>query len=195
MHKLIPAERIENKIYLIRSQKVMLDRDLASLYEVDAIRLREQVKRNIRRFPSDFMFRLSSTEVAVMVSQNAIPSRRQLGGHLPFVFTEHGILMLSSILRSQRAIDVNIQIMRTFTKLRKMLINFRGLREKVEEMEKKYDKQFKVVFDAIRELIMPPAKPPLKIGFLRDREQIHNSSFNITEFSNIKNQSGSKRSK
>jgi hypothetical protein len=121
MNKLIPMERIESKIYLIRGQKVMLDKDLAALYQVKPIRLREQVKRNKTRFPADFMFQLNKKETAVMLSQNAIPSRKQLGGFLPYAFTEHGILMLSSVLNSERAIQVNIQIMRAFTRLRQII--------------------------------------------------------------------------
>ena len=163
---LIPKEIIERKIYLIRGQKVMLDRDLAVLYGVKAIRLREQVKRNKKRFPEDFMFQLNTKETQTMVSQNAIPSQKHLGGYLPYVFTEQGVAMLSSVLNSERAILVNIQIMRTFTKLRKMLLTHVDLKRKIEDMEKKYDKQFKIVFEAIQELISPKEeKPKRRIGF------------------------------
>ncbi|HKA53771.1 MAG TPA: ORF6N domain-containing protein [Candidatus Binatia bacterium] len=157
---------IERRIYLIRKQKVMLDTDLAELYGVRSIRLREQVKRNRERFPEDFMFRLSNKEVDVMVSQNAIPSRQHLGGSLPYVFTQEGVAMLSSVLRSERAVQVNIAIMRTFVKLREMLATHKDLAEKLEALEKKYDRQFKVVFDAIRRL-MEPEEPPKQrqIGF------------------------------
>jgi len=121
MKSLIPAEVIERKIYLIRGQKVMLDKDLAVLYGAKQIRLREQVKRNIRRFPEDFMFQLDEKEIDFMVSQNAIPSRKYLGGSKPYVFTEQGVAMLSTVLNSERAIEVNIHIMRAFLKLREMI--------------------------------------------------------------------------
>ena len=162
---LIPQEIIQNKIYFIRGLKVMLDKDLAALYEVKPIRLREQVKRNIRRFPSDFMFQLSETEADVMVSHFAIPSKKHLGGHLPYAFTEHGILMLSSVLNSERAIEANIQIMRTFTKLRRLMIEHTDLRKKIEAMESKYDHQFKIVFEAIKALLEPLQKSKKRIGF------------------------------
>ena len=119
---IVQQEVIRNKIFLLRGVKVMLDKDLAVLYGVKPIRLREQVKRNIRRFPPDFMFQLNTKETDVMVSQNAIPSKKHLGGYLPYAFTEHGILMLSSVLNSERAVEVNIQIMRTFTKLRQLML-------------------------------------------------------------------------
>lgn len=164
--KLIPQEAIQNQIFLLRSQKIMLDKDLAALYGVKPIRLREQVKRNINRFPSDFMFQLTEREVEAMVSHFAIPSRQHLGGHLPYAFTEHGILMLSSVLASERAVEVNIQIMRTFTKLRRLMLEHSDLRRKIEAMEKKYDHQFKIVFQAIKELLEPPPpKPKGPIGF------------------------------
>ncbi|MDI6751755.1 MAG: ORF6N domain-containing protein, partial [bacterium] len=119
MNSLVPIERIENKILLIRGQKVMLDRELAELYEVPTRRLNEQVKRNIRRFPEDFMFQLTKEEFENWKSQIAISNSERMGlRHKPYAFTEHGILMLSSVLNSERAILVNIQIMRTFTKLR-----------------------------------------------------------------------------
>jgi hypothetical protein len=169
MSSLVPVERIESKILLIRGQKVMLDRDLAHLYGVKPIRLREQVKRNKRRFPEDFMFQLTKEEADFLVSQNAIPSKQSLGGFLPYVFTEQGVAMLSSVLNSERAISVNIQIMRAFTKLRRLLASNEDLRRKIEAMENKYDAQFKVVFDVIRSLMAPPTKEQKKIGF-RDRE-------------------------
>ena len=153
---LIPAERIERAILLIRGQKVMLDRDLAKLYGVRAIALRQQVSRNKRRFPADFMFRLSEDEVETMVSQNVIPSRRSLGGSLPYAFTQEGVAMLSSVLRSERAVLVNIEIMRTFVHLREMLASSLELARRLDELEKKYDTQFRAVFDAIRQLMAPP---------------------------------------
>ena len=162
---LIAQEAIASKIYLIRGRKIMLDRDLAQLYGVKSIRLREQVKRNIKRFPNDFMFQLNQEEADILVSQNAIPSKRSLGGYLPYVFTEQGIAMLSSILNSERAIMVNIQIMRTFVRIKEMLMTHKDLQRKIEEMERKYDQQFKVVFDTIKQLIKEEAKPKRTIGF------------------------------
>jgi len=166
MDRVISAEKIENKIFQIRGKRVMLDKDLAVLYGVKSIALRQQVKRNRERFPEDFMFQLTEEEVKIMVSQNVIPSIQSLGGYLPFTFTEQGVAMLSSVLRSRRAVLVNIQVMRAFVSLKRMLLTNAGLRRKIEEMEKKYDKQFVIVFEAIKRLLEPPPlkeKPP--IGF------------------------------
>ena len=154
-NSLIPAERIERAILFIRGQKVMLDRDLATLYGVKAIALRQQVSRNEARFPSDFMFRLSREEADALVSQNVIPSKRSLGGSLPYAFTQEGVAMLSSVLRSERAVLVNIEIMRTFVRLRQMLASNVELTRRLNELEKKDDGQFRVVFDAIRQLTDP----------------------------------------
>ncbi len=162
---LIPAEQIEARIFWLRDKKVMLDKDLARLYQVKPIALRQQVKRNIDRFPNDFMFQLTEEEAEILVSQNVIPSKKSLGGHLPYAFTEQGVAMLSSVLKSKRAIMVNIQIMRAFAKLREMLISNAELKQKIEAMEAKYDKQFKVVFDTLHQLIVPQVKPRPKIGF------------------------------
>ena len=142
----------------------MLDRDLAELYSVRTIALRQQVKRNKDRFPHDFMFQLSKPEAELLVSQNVIPSRRSLGGSLPYVFTQEGVAMLSSVLRSARAVQVNIAIMRAFVRLREAL--------KLNALEKKYDEQFKAVFAAIRQL-REPAKPPKRqqIGFQTKKKQ------------------------
>lgn len=166
MDKTIAVEKIENKIFQIRGKRVMLDKDLAVLYDVKPIALRQQVKRNRERFPEDFMFQLTEGEVKVMVSQNVIPSKQTLGGYLPYAFTEQGIAMLSSVLRSRRAILVNIQIMRAFVNLRRIALTYAGLKHKIEEMEKKYDKQFAIVFRTIKQFLEPPPvkeKPP--IGF------------------------------
>lgn len=171
METTVPVEVIERKILFIRGQKVMLDKDLALLYGVKPIRLREQVKRNLKRFPDDFMFQLADKEIDFMVSQNAIPSRKHLGGYNPYVFTEQGVAMLASVLNSERAIQVNIEIMRTFVRLRRMLASNRELARKLDDLEKKYDTQFKVVFDAIRQLMEPPKKQRKRIGFLRDKEE------------------------
>ena len=170
MNELIPIERIEAKILLIRGQKVMLDRDLAELYEVKPIALRQQVKRNIKRFPEDFMFQLTKEEAELLVSHFVIPSKRSLGGYLPYAFTEQGVAMLSSVLNSERAILVNIQIMRAFTKLKKILESHEDIRKKIEAMENKYDAQFKVVFDAIKSLMTPPSKEMKKIGFRQGKD-------------------------
>jgi hypothetical protein len=162
----IPAGRIEKAILLFRDQKVMLDRDLAALYGVRPIALRQQVRRNAERFPPDFMFQLSDEEAELLVSQTVIPSRRSLGGSLPYAFTQEGIAMLSSVLRSPRAVQVNIAIMRAFVRLREMLAAHKDLARKLEALEKKYDAQFKMVFDAIRQLMAPPHEPKRgRIGF------------------------------
>jgi phage regulator Rha-like protein len=161
----IPAERVERRILLIRGQKVMLDSDLAELYGVETKVLMQAMKRNMDRFPADFTFRLSRQEFRILRSQFVTSS--QWGGrrYPPYAFTEEGVAMLSSVLRSERAVQVNIAIMRAFVKLREMLASNRDLARRLDEMEKKYDVQFKVVFDAIRELMKPPEKPRRKIGF------------------------------
>jgi len=164
----IPDERIISRIFIIRGTKVMIDRDLAILYGVKAIVLRQAVKRNIKRFPSDFMFQIKMEEVKIMVSQNVIPSIQHLGGYLPYVFTEQGVAMLSSILNSERAIEVNIQIIRSFIKLRELLATNKEIREKIEAMEMKYDKHLKDIFEALRRLIVQEEKPKKMIGFLRE---------------------------
>ena len=133
----IPVERIERAILVIRGHKVMLDRDLAELYGVKAIALRQQVSRNEVRFPPDFSFRLSPEEAETLVSQNVIPSRRSLGGSLPYAFTQEGVAMLSSVLRSERAVLVNIEIMRTFVRLREMLASNVELARRLDDLEKK----------------------------------------------------------
>jgi hypothetical protein len=162
----IPAERIEKAILSLRGQKVMLDRDLAELYGVRAIALRQQVKRNRERFPEDFMFQLTPEEAEALVSQNVIPSLRSLGGSLPYAFTQEGVAMLSSVLRSQRAVEVNIAIMRAFVRLRELLASHKDLARKLGELEKKFDEQFQVVFEAIRHLMASdPPEPKRRIGF------------------------------
>lgn len=159
---LVPIERIERKILLIRGQKVMLDKDLAGLYDVETKQLTRQVRRNIKRFPKDFMFRLRKEEfLRCQIGTSKRGGRR----YLPYAFTEQGVAMLSSVLSSERAILVNIQIMRAFTKLREMAIGYAKLKRKIEAMERKYDRQFKVVFDAIRKLLEPPPQPKRQIGF------------------------------
>lgn len=164
--QLIPQEIIESKILFIRRKKVMLDRDLAILYEVPTRRLNEQVKRNIERFPEDFMFRLTKNEFENWRSHFAISNSQKIGlRYRPYVFTEQGVAMLSSVLNSKIAIHVNIQIMRTFTKLREIIMSHKDLQRKIEDIEKRYDYQFKVIFDAIKELLRPVEEPKGKIGF------------------------------
>ena len=169
MASLVPVEVIERKIYFIRGHKVMLDSDLAELYSVPTKRLNEQVRRNKKRFPPDFMLELSSEEAESLRSQFATSKR---GGrrYLPHAFTEQGVAMLSTVLNSERAIEVNIQIMRTFVKLREMIASHKDLAGRLDELEKKYDKQFSIVFEAIRQLMIPPEPKQKKIGFLRDDE-------------------------
>jgi len=166
MNELVPIEVIVRKIYLIRGQKVMLDRDLAKLYGVEVKQLKRQVRRNIERFPEDFMFEVTIGEYKSVRSQFGTLKKGEHSKYLPYAFTEHGILMLSSVLNSKRAIAVNIQIMRTFTKLNKMALSYKDLKEKIEKMESKYDKQFRIVFQAMKQLLEPPPVPPQrKIGF------------------------------
>jgi hypothetical protein len=167
VRELVPAEVIERRILLIRGHKVMLDTHLAELYEVTTSRLNEAVKRNLRRFPDDFMFQLDEEETRFLTSQFAI-SKRGRGGRrtLPYVFTEQGVAMLSTVLNSERAIVVNIAIMRTFVRLRQILATHRQLAERLAALEKKYDGSFKVVFDALHRLIMPRTRPKRPIGFI-----------------------------
>lgn len=164
----IPDEVVMNKIYLIRGHKVMLDRDLAELYGVKAIRLREQVKRNQNRFPVNFMFQLDEKEVDGMVSQNAIPSRRHLGGSLPNAFTEHGVLMLANVLKSEQAIIMSIRIIEIFVKLRETLLTHKDILLKLEQLERKavkHDGEIKLIFKYLKELLSPKPEPMRKIGF------------------------------
>lgn len=169
MKEAIPQEVIEHKIFLIRGFKVILDKDLAYLYGVKPIVLRQQVKRNKERFPDDFMFHLTEEEANLLVSQNVIPSKQRLGGYLPYVFTEQGVAMLSGILHSKRAVHVNIVIMRTFVKLRQILSTHKELAHKLSELERKiekHDEEIRTIFEAIRQLMEPPPqKPKPKIGF------------------------------
>ena len=166
--KAIPHEVIEQKIFMIRGRKVMLDRDLAVLYGVETRYLKRQVRRNLDRFPTDFMFQLSREEFKDWRCQFVTSNSRDKMGlrYLPYAFSEPGVAMLSSVLNSKRAIQVNIQIIRTFIKLREMLLTHVELKRKIEAMERKYDQQFKVVFEAIRKLLEPPPeKPKRQIGF------------------------------
>jgi hypothetical protein len=165
MKEVIPVEIIERKIYLIRGQKVMLSSDLAELYGVEPRALVQAVKRNIERFPDDFMFQLNDAEFENLKSQIVTSSWGGLRRAAPYAFTEQGVAMLSSVLRSKRAIEVNIHIMRAFVKLRELMATHKDLARKLADIEKKYDAQFKVVFDAIRQLMAPPETKKRKIGF------------------------------
>ena len=170
---LIPVESIERSILLIRHHKVMLDSDLAELYGVTTKRLNEQVKRNRARFPEDFMFQLTASEAEILRSQIAT-SKKGGGGrrYRPYAFKEQGVAMLSSVLNSERAIQVNIEIMRAFVRLRRMLASHAVLARKLDVLEKKYNTQFKVVFDAIRELMRPPESKKRPIGFLVEEPRV-----------------------
>ncbi len=163
--EIIVQHVVEGKIFLFRGEKVMLDKDLAALYQVKPIALRQQVMRNKERFPMDFMFQLNDTEISQLVSQNVIASKSTLGGHKPYVFTEQGVAMLSSVLRSHRAVLVNVQIMRAFVRLRQILATHKDLAVKLTELEKKYDDQFEEVFEAIRQLMREEEKPRAPMGF------------------------------
>jgi hypothetical protein len=164
---LIPAERIERSILLMRGQKVMLDRDLAELYGVETRVLVQAVKRNIKRFPADFMFQLSKPELenwrSHFVTSN--PAAKMGLRRRPYAFTEQGVAMLSSVLHSDRAIDVNIAIMRAFVRLREMLASNANLARRLDELERKYDQQFSVVFEAIRQLMTPPSADKAEMGY------------------------------
>lgn len=160
-------ERIEKRILLLRGKKVMLDADLAELYGVLTKALNQAVRRNRDRFPPDFMFELTWEEVDVLRSrsQNVTLKKGKNIKYLPMVFTEQGVAMLSSILKSKQAVHVNIEIMRVFVHLREMLLDHKDLAQKLAQLEKRYDHQFKLVFDAIRQLMEPSPKSKIKIGF------------------------------
>lgn len=167
---IISDELVMNKIYVIRDHKVMLDRDLAELYGVKAIRLREQVKRNKERFPENFMMQLTEKEVEEMVSQNAIPSKQALGGALPYVFTEHGVLMLSNVLKSEKAIQMSIRIIEVFVKLREVILLHKDVSLLVEQVEKKLikqDEKIEILFTYLSKFIEKDDKPRAEIGFKR----------------------------
>jgi len=177
----IPEERIINKIYLIRGKKVMLDRDLAQLYNVETRALNQAVKRNESRFPGDFMFRLTTDELSDWRSQNVTSNKEKMGlRKLPFAFTEQGVAMLSSVLNSETAIDVNIQIIRIFTRIRELLITHADILIKIEQLEKKFivhdskmnkhEEDVKNIFAVLKELINEPNPPRQRIGFRRNNE-------------------------
>ena len=171
---LVPIELIQKKIKVIRGEKVMIDHDHAALYGVETKQLKRAVRRNVDRFPSDFMFELTREEYNSLRSQFGTLKRGAHSKYLPMVFTEQGVAMLSSVLNSDRAIEVNIAIMRAFVQLRKMIASNEELAGKVEELEHKiaqHDEDIGLIFEAIRELMTPPEKPPKKIGFkVSDRQ-------------------------
>lgn len=175
----VPREVIEQKILLIRGQKVMLDRDLAELYGVETRVLNQAVRRNRDRFPTDFMFSLEREEIK-RISQNVISSASRKDtlkfSKSVLVFTEQGVAMLSGVLNSKRAVQVNIAIMRTFVKLREMIATHKDLAQKLQQLEKKYDGQFQAVFDAIRLLIEVEEKPKRKIGYISESRAVYRMS-------------------
>ncbi len=162
---IIPIERIQQCILLLRGEKVMLDRDLARLYGVETRVLNQAVKRNIERFPEDFMFKLDKLEIEKVVTNCDNPEDFKFLPSTPYAFTEQGIAMLSSVLRSKQAVEVNIAIMRTFVQLRRILADNALLRKKIESMEKKYDEQFQQVFAVLKAMIAEDEKPKPKIGY------------------------------
>ena len=162
---LLPAEIIERRILYIRGEKVIVDADLAALYGVSTKRLKEQVRRNMDRFPADFMFELTPEEKAEVVANCDHLKKLRFSPYLPFAFTEHGALMLANVLNSQQAVQVSVQIVRAYVRLRALLSSNAGLARQLEAMEKKYDRQFKAVFEAIRQLLQPPEKSKKQIGF------------------------------
>ncbi len=170
---LIPIERVQQSILFMRKEKVILDSALAELYGVETRTLVQAVKRNIDRFPEDFMFQLTSEEYAFLRSQT-VTLKRGRGQHrkyMPYAFTEQGVAMLSSVLRSTRAVQVNIEIMRTFVQLRKESAVNKSLSRRLNKLEQKYDQQFVVVFDALRNLIEPPVTDKQPIGFVHPKKR------------------------
>ena len=165
-----PVERIERSILALRGMRVMLDEDLARLYGVAVKIMNQAVRRNIERFPGDFMFQLTAKEAALLRSRIVIleAGRGRHRKYMPFAFTEHGVAMLSSVLRSPRAVQVNIEIMRAFVRLRQMMASNAELARRLDELEKKHDAKFRVVFEAIRQLVTPPRPKPGRIGFRRE---------------------------
>jgi hypothetical protein len=162
---MLPTERVDRSILVVRGEKVILDADLAEFYGVPTKRLNEQVKRNRSRFPEDFMFQLTAEEKAEVVADCDHLSRLKYSPALPHAFTEHGAIMAASVLNTDRAVEVSVYVVRAFVRLRQMLASHRDLARKIEEMEKNYAAQFKVVFDALRALMAPPAPNQRRVGF------------------------------
>jgi uncharacterized protein YjcR len=174
MKELIPVEIIEKKIYLIRGQKIMLDSDLAELYGVEVKQLKRQVRRNLDRFPADFMFQLSKEEYDSLRSHFGTLKRGEHSKYLTYGFSEQGVAMLSSVLTSKRAVQVNIAIMRAFVRLREILSSNKELAAKLSLLERKiekHDEEIKAIFNVIRQLMTVPEKPKRKIGYLREKEK------------------------
>lgn len=179
----VPVAAIERRIYVVRGEKVMLDADLAELYGVETKVLNQAVRRNRDRFPEDFMFQLTKEEgeslrsqfVTLEMRSQIVTAKKSGRGryrkYLPYVFTEQGVAMLSSVLRSRRAVEVNIAIMRAFVNLRRMMLSNEELNRKITALEEKYDENFHVVFDALRQLLTAPEKPRRRIGFTASREK------------------------
>ena len=163
--ELLPAERIEHAILVVRGERVMLDEDIAALYGVETKTLIRAMKRNLDRFPLDFMFQVTQEEVEILRYQFGTSKGRGGRRYLPYAFTEQGVAMLSSVLRSERAVRVNIEIMRVFVRLRQMMSTHADLVRRLDEMEQRYDGQFKAVFDALRQLVTPPERSRRRIGF------------------------------
>ncbi len=161
----VPVERIERAILSIRGEKVMLDSDLAVIYSVPTKVLNQAVKRNLSRFPPDFMFQLTEKEKTEVVTNCDHLAQLKFSPYLPSAFTEHGALMLANVLNSERAAQTSVQVVRAFVRLRQMLASNAELARKLAALENKYDAQFKVVFDAIRQLMSPPGRPKREIGF------------------------------
>lgn len=168
VRSIIPIERIHSSILLIRRHKVILDRDLAEFYSVETRVLNQAVKRNITRFPDDFMFRLTPQEKVQVVTNCDHLSSLKFSSALPYAFTEQGVAMLSSVLRSKRAVEVNIAIMRTFVKLREILAGNEALRRKIEAMERRYDEQFNLIFNILSEMATPTSESKSQIGYLTE---------------------------
>jgi hypothetical protein len=161
----INTVNIASRIYFIRGERVMLDFDLAILYEIPVKILKQSVRRNLKRFPTDFMFELTSEENKILRSQFVTLEKGKYSKYLPFAFTEQGVAMLSGILNSERAINVNIAIMRAFVQMRRLMETHKELAKKIEELESKYDEQFSIVFEAIRQLIQKENEPRTPVGF------------------------------
>ncbi len=162
---LIPEEKILKHIVIVRNQRVLLDAHLAELYGIQTRALKQAVRRNRERFPDDFMIELSDEDMDLLVSQNVILDKKQLGGSAPFAFTEAGVAMLSSVLKSEKAIETNIAIMRAFVALRKMAINYHDILDILRSMRTEYDTKFNQIFDSLEQLIRPPQLPRTLIGF------------------------------
>ncbi|QJB30700.1 ORF6N domain-containing protein [Chitinophaga oryzae] len=169
--QLVPEERIIKRIVQVRGEKVILDLHLAELYGVETRTLKQAVRRNIERFPEDFMFELTEEEIESVVSQNVIPHKKHFGGAKPFAFSETGVAMLSSVLRSDTAIEMNIAIMRTFVSLRKLSVNYQEVMRVLDEMRIQYDNQFEDIYRVLEHLIHKPEQPRNVIGFNLNREK------------------------